>query len=172
MDRFPQLLSLQKASVQLCNSTPLPQLTTTALQTHSAHWKSWQSAFLGATEENFKQTQNILFFVVALDSGLVGRAIGRKQVLRKQPEMRRKYNTQRPKKLYQQHFHFMCLDEFHWELEQKDILQKPLPKCLQIWSKGIFNEITLKKKNKKKKIKKQKLNYYWTFQIRISKPLA
>lgn len=73
------------------------------------------------------------FFVVALDSGLVERAIGRKQVLRKQPEMWRKYNTRHPKKLYQQHFHFICLDEFHWELEQKDILQKPLRKCLQIW---------------------------------------
>lgn len=62
--------------------------------------------------------------------------------------MWRKYNTQLPKKLYQQPFYFVCLDEFHWKLEQKGILQKPLPECLQIWSKGIFNQIMFKKKKK------------------------
>lgn len=95
-DRFPQLLSPQKAPEQLCNSTPLPQL---ALQM-SRHTELTGNLGRVLFWEPQKGTENRLRFLfffllifIILDSGSVKRATSRNQVSRQQPELGRKYNT-------------------------------------------------------------------------------
>lgn len=102
-DQLPQLMNPQKAPVQLCNSTPLLQLTTTAVQAYNTQWKSWQGAFLEATEEDLEQrlrsclfppsSSFTFFYFCWFGCRFSEKSNSRKQVSRKHPEMWQKYST-------------------------------------------------------------------------------